>query len=313
MWVASPTGRPPPHWARTPAAKPATSSPAICLDSAEVICGTWQQPAAVVRAGPQGGARYADVARHRRRVARRRWTSASSARRRRSTSILGDQPALLLQCTRRIGGWPQVALVASVDGRTWLADGILPTLPVMERSIGILSGRVAPGAADAAAVRGRCAAGQPLAARAFGAGDVGQFDDADDARRPRQPGGEFRPRRASLSRGTGGAAEGAGAGRSGYRRTADAPGVAGLRPGPLRRGGHAVRAGGDAGAGCHSNAGWPGSAAALSGVARAEPGAVAARPCRCCAAPTRPTPRWCHPKCWRHGRRPGCRWPRWAR
>ena len=62
------------------------------------------------------------------------------------TTILSNQPALLLRCTRRIGGWAQVALVASVGGRTWMADGILPTLPVMERSIGILSGRVAPSA-----------------------------------------------------------------------------------------------------------------------------------------------------------------------
>jgi len=144
--------------------------------SAEVFCGTWQQPAAVVSAGPQGnvdallplatGGVW-------RTALDRRFACQAPTR----TSILGDQPALLLQCKRRIGGWPQVALLASVDGRTWLADGILPTLPVMERSIGILSGRIAasaattlpPSAADALLAN-------QLAARAFGAGDVGQFD-----------------------------------------------------------------------------------------------------------------------------------------
>ncbi len=146
-------------------------------DMAEVICGTWQQPAAVVRGGPQGGADALMAL-----ATGGAWREAldqhlvcqAPAR----SSILGNQPALLLQCTRRIGGWPQVALVASVDGRTWLADGILPTLPVMERSIGILSGRVAatsvatlPASAADALLANR------LAARAFGAGDVGHFEE----------------------------------------------------------------------------------------------------------------------------------------
>ena len=50
---------------------------------------------------------------------------------------------MLLRCVRRIGGWPQVALVARVDGKIYFADGILPLLPVLERSIGVLSGHVA--------------------------------------------------------------------------------------------------------------------------------------------------------------------------
>jgi CHAT domain-containing protein len=145
-------------------------------DAAEVFCGTWQQPSAVVRGGPRGGADalmgLATSGAWREALDERFVCQTPT-----QSSILGNQPALLLQCTRRIGGWPQVAMVASVDGRTWLADGILPALPVMERSIGILSGRVAasaaanlpPSAADALLAN-------RLAARAFGAGDVGQFD-----------------------------------------------------------------------------------------------------------------------------------------
>lgn len=146
-------------------------------DSAEVICGTWQQPAAVVRAGPQGGVGalqpLATGGTWREALDQRFVCQPPTA-----SKILGDQPALLLQCTRRIGGWLRVAIVASVDGRTWLANGILPTLPVMERSIGILSGRIAasaaanlpPSAADALLA-------SRLAAQAFGAGDVGHFAD----------------------------------------------------------------------------------------------------------------------------------------
>ena len=56
-----------------------------------------------------------------------------------------------LRCTRRVGGWPQAALIASVDGKAYFADGILPLLPVLERSVGVLSGHLAP--ASAASVR----------------------------------------------------------------------------------------------------------------------------------------------------------------
>ena len=63
-----------------------------------------------------------------------------------------------MQCRRRIGGWPQVALVAAVDGRLYQADGILPTLAVIERSIGVLSGRVSASSVGAAAIGRRHAA-----------------------------------------------------------------------------------------------------------------------------------------------------------
>ncbi len=145
-------------------------------DSAEVICGTWQQPVAVVRPGPQGGAGtlmpLATAGAWREALDQRLVCQAPQR-----SSILGGEPALLLRCTRRIGGWPQVAMVASVDGRTWLADGILPALPVMERSIGILSGRVAPSAvATLPPSAADALLANLLAARAFGAGDVGQFE-----------------------------------------------------------------------------------------------------------------------------------------
>jgi len=145
-------------------------------DTADIYCGAWTEPAAQVRAGPAGGAdSLAGVATGSawRAALDQRLICQPPAR----SDILGGQPALVLSCVRRIGGWPQIALAASVDGRIWLAQGILPTLPAMQRSIGILSGRVArvaatalpPSAADALLSR-------RLAARAFTAGDVGQFE-----------------------------------------------------------------------------------------------------------------------------------------
>ena len=67
-------------------------------------------------------------------------------------------------------------MVASIGGRLWLADGILPTLPVMQRSIGILSGRVPATAAALPRSAADALLATQLAAHAFGAGDVGDFE-----------------------------------------------------------------------------------------------------------------------------------------
>jgi CHAT domain-containing protein len=145
-------------------------------DAADVFCGTWQQPAAEVRGGPQGGVdalMALATSGPWRQALDQRFVCQAPTR----SSILAGQPALLLQCTRRIGGWPQVAMVVSVDGRTWLANGILPTLPVMQRSIGILSGRLGPVAAASLPPSAADALlANLLAARAFSAGDVGNFE-----------------------------------------------------------------------------------------------------------------------------------------
>ena len=145
-------------------------------DTADIFCGSWTEPAALVRAGPPGGAdALMGIATGSawRTMLDQRLICQAPAR----STILGDQPAVVLQCTRRIGGWPQVALTASVGGRTWLADGILPTMPVMERSIGILSGRIsAPAAPALLASAADALLARRLAARTFTAGDVGQFE-----------------------------------------------------------------------------------------------------------------------------------------
>jgi CHAT domain-containing protein len=148
--------------------------PGDAPNTVAVFCGTWQQPAARIRADgtsteatPMSVATSGDW----RDTINLRFACDTPV----ATSILGDTQAAVLQCRRLIGGWPQVALVATVDGRLYEADGILPTLTVMERSIGVLSGRVAATAAVLPPSAADALLASQLAARAFSAGDVGEY------------------------------------------------------------------------------------------------------------------------------------------
>jgi CHAT domain-containing protein len=165
--------------------------PGEAPDTVAVFCGSWEQPAARVRTieldraiqtsgdstsghhAPSSAATPMQVA------TSSPWRDAIDLRficdAPAATSILGDMQAALLQCRRRIGGWPQVALVAASGNILYQADGILPTLEVMERAIGVLSGRInAPTAALPQSAADRLIASQ-LAAHAFSAGDVGEY------------------------------------------------------------------------------------------------------------------------------------------
>ena len=165
-----------------------------------------------------------------------------------ATSILGDAQAAVLQCRRRIGGWPQVALVAAVDGRLYEADGILPTLAVIERSIGVLSGRVSATSVVAAAIGRRHAARVATGGARIQCRRCRRIPATDGAWRARQSRRELRRRRDRVSCRARPAAEGARPRQPRHRHRADAPGAAGVRSGPLRRGRHVVQAGGRAGA-----------------------------------------------------------------
>ena len=93
------------------------------------------------------------------------------------TTILGDAPAFLLACTRRNGGWPQIAIAALVRGRAYTADAIQPALPVLPRAIGVLAGQVPPEAAAALPPSGAEALlATRLAAASFSVNDVGQYE-----------------------------------------------------------------------------------------------------------------------------------------
>jgi CHAT domain-containing protein len=148
--------------------------PSGASGSFDVFCGTWQQPAARIRADGSGDAAslmsIATNSPWRDGINERFACNAPTA-----TTILRGDPAVVLQCTRRIGGWPQVAVVAVASGQLYQADGILPTLPLIERSIGVQSGQLsAPTVALPQSAADSLLASR-LAAHAFRAADVGEY------------------------------------------------------------------------------------------------------------------------------------------
>ncbi|MBV9734482.1 MAG: CHAT domain-containing protein [Acidisphaera sp.] len=156
------------------AAGEACTQQAAAAGQVDIFCGTWEQPSAhVARGGAAGADALIGLA------AASPWRAALDTRyvcgTPTSTTILGGLPAAALQCTRKAGGWPQLALVASIDGTAYQADGVEPTLPVMERSIGVLSGRLQADAAPPPSQADALFAAR-LAAQAFSSGDIGQYE-----------------------------------------------------------------------------------------------------------------------------------------
>jgi CHAT domain-containing protein len=139
-----------------------------------VFCGKWtSQPSARIRSGGALGGGSIDAlvttSPWRAELDRRLVCDAPVTR-----SILDGQPARTLACRKRTNGFDVIALAAVVNGQAWLADGVANAVPAMERSIGVLSGRVSPEAASAQ-VSALAAAG--TAAEALSAGDQASYDN----------------------------------------------------------------------------------------------------------------------------------------
>jgi len=90
------------------------------------------------------------------------------------TTLAGGASAQLLQCTRRVGGWPHLAMTAAVGGRIFAADAVRPALPAVEATLGALTGQ-APAAATASGSEARRLIAQRTAGENFGAGDEARF------------------------------------------------------------------------------------------------------------------------------------------
>ncbi|MGC9270925.1 CHAT domain-containing protein [Acidiphilium sp.] len=141
-----------------------------------VYCGTWHHPSARVVAGPvttKAGLRALATSGSWRAGLEERYACAAP----RSTKVLGRYSAELLLCTQRIGGWPHVALAALIDGRAWLADGVQPAFPAMQRAIGLVSGIATPDTVrDVSVATSDRLLADRLAAVAFTSGDVGAYE-----------------------------------------------------------------------------------------------------------------------------------------
>ncbi len=138
---------------------------------AYIFCGEWSQPSAKILAGAAGPPIELATSSLWRTVLDRRFDCGEPH----ATSILGGEPAALLDCRRKIGGWPQIGLVALVAGRAYFADGLQPELSVMERSIGIQAGKLASEAVSQAPPSQALAA-ERLAAQSFSSSDISQYE-----------------------------------------------------------------------------------------------------------------------------------------
>jgi CHAT domain-containing protein len=140
-----------------------------------VWCGSWQQPSAHIFEATQGQRAEGSL------------TSLATAGVWRTyldrflicdapanTTILDGTSTVMLTCTRRNGGWPHIAFAATLEGKTYMVDGVPSSLPALETTVAVLSGRSA-----AAASSGRSSAAQLLAkrygAQPFGSGDLDRY------------------------------------------------------------------------------------------------------------------------------------------
>lgn len=138
--------------------------------AADIYCGSWQQPSARVRAAVAGG----DLAALATSGSWRANLDAAYDCQAPRPITLGTDPALQLDCTRRVGGWPHLALVTASGGKVFQADGVVSALPAIQRSVAILSGREQATIVASAAVDALQA--QRLGAQARQTGDVRAFD-----------------------------------------------------------------------------------------------------------------------------------------
>lgn len=139
----------------------------------EIFCGAWQQPSARLFLAPSGEPEAI--------VAGGTWRFGLDQRAAcgapRQTTILAGDRALLLDCTRRQGGWPHVALVARTSAGTVMADGVLPALPAIEGAAAVLGGGSLPAQASGARSAALTLAANRLATESFSANDIGQFEE----------------------------------------------------------------------------------------------------------------------------------------
>lgn len=145
---------------------------------AVIYCGTWDQPSGRVSeigSGADAGQVMALAASGpwRNYVNQRFDCGPPSA-----TSIAGGTAAMM-QCTRRVGGWPHVAMTVAIGGRVYGADAVRPALPALQATLAAMTGQGTPGAT--AAGTGGSEALRLIAERgggaAFGSGDEGRYFD----------------------------------------------------------------------------------------------------------------------------------------
>jgi CHAT domain-containing protein len=136
---------------------------------ADIWCGEWSSPSARLREVAVGSSMQAAEAARAGMAARLDCTAP------RNTTVLGDQPAALMDCRRRAGGWPAFVLAAQSGNRAWVIEGVLPAYSSAERGLGVLSGRLNPEATPLASAALDAMASR-LAREAVSSGDINQYE-----------------------------------------------------------------------------------------------------------------------------------------
>ena len=134
---------------------------------ADIFCGAWQQPSARIRSGgPASASNLTALATN------SPWRVELESRFACSDPRPDAANTVILQCSRRAGGWAQVALVTVAGGTAWLADGTPASYPTVQRAISQLSGATA----GSTTATNSAAMAEYLAARSFSAGDIAQYE-----------------------------------------------------------------------------------------------------------------------------------------
>ena len=237
--------------------------------SASIYCGTWEQPSARISRGtPASADTLSELA------TRSDWRTELNNRficnDPVQTALLGSQPSVIMQCTRRVGGWPHVAMVTVVGGTAWYFDGVSASVPVMARSLAIMTGQSSGGEAASRLPGADALLATRLAAQATKSGDIGEYEHlmaaGTRANLASSPVAAERAFRAALTL----QQKALGANNPEHRRPDDAGGVAAVQSGTVCARGAAVRSGREAGTELRRSGGDP-PVAALSRPARAQP------------------------------------------
>ncbi|CAO3449725.1 hypothetical protein [Azospirillum argentinense] len=145
----------------------------------DVYCGNWQEPSARVTelsADMSASAvleNYATQSWWRGDIDQRLNCPAPAA-----AKILDRYDALLMECRRKQGGWPVVAVVASVNGTVFLAEGIPVAMSQIENTVGGLAGAIDRSKIEEAGGSRSSVAERLEAQTKFSIGDLSAFENA---------------------------------------------------------------------------------------------------------------------------------------
>lgn len=141
---------------------------------AVVYCGTWDQPSGRIfdlgDAGSAGSPATLASSGSWRNYVNQRFDCGGPA-----DSRFAGGAAEIMQCTRRQGGWPHVAIAVSVGGHVFGADSVRPALPALETALASLTGQAAPAAGAPKSEALRVIEQRTAGSGNFGSGDEGRY------------------------------------------------------------------------------------------------------------------------------------------